>query len=92
MAIKRVNGGVFSNWAADHLKPGATLDMMPPQGNLHVPLQPDAARHVVAFASGSGITPVLSIVKTTLLAEPATSVTLVYGNRSSGGVMFKEEL
>lgn len=92
VAIKRVNGGVFSNWAADHLKPGAAIDVMPPQGNFHVPLAPDAARHVVAFASGSGITPVLSIVKTTLLAEPATSVTLVYGNRSSGGVMFKEEL
>lgn len=92
VAIKRVNGGIFSNWAADHLKPGATIDVMPPQGNFHVPIAPDAARHVVAFASGSGITPVLSIVKTTLMAEPATSVTLVYGNRSSGGVMFKEEL
>ncbi len=65
---------------------------MPPQGNFHVPLQPDAARHIVAFASGSGITPILSIVKSTLLAEPGSSVTLVYGNRSSGGVMFKEEL
>lgn len=92
VAIKRVSGGVFSNWAADHLKPGAAIDVMPPQGNFHVPLAPETARHVVAFASGSGITPVLSIVKTTLLAEPATSVTLVYGNRSSGGVMFKEEL
>jgi ring-1,2-phenylacetyl-CoA epoxidase subunit PaaE len=92
VAIKRVHGGAFSNWAADHLKVGSTIDVMPPQGNFHLPLQPDAARHVVAFASGSGITPILSIVKTTLLAEPATSVTLVYGNRSSGGVMFKEEL
>jgi ring-1,2-phenylacetyl-CoA epoxidase subunit PaaE len=92
VAIKRVHGGAFSNWAAEHLKPGSTIDVMPPQGNFHLPLQPDAARHVVAFASGSGITPILSIVKTTLLAEPATSVTLVYGNRSSGGVMFKEEL
>jgi ring-1,2-phenylacetyl-CoA epoxidase subunit PaaE len=92
VAIKRVNGGAFSNWAAENLKPGSTIDVMPPQGNFHLPLQPDAARHVVAFASGSGITPILSIVKTTLLAEPGTSVTLVYGNRSSGSVMFKEEL
>jgi len=92
VAIKRVGGGVFSNWAAEHLKPGASIEVMPPQGNFHVPLQPDAARHVVAFASGSGITPALSIIKSTLQAEPGSSVTLVYGNRSSGGVMFKEEL
>lgn len=92
VAIKRVPAGVFSNWAAEHLKPGATIDVMPPQGSFHLPVQPQSARHIVAFASGSGITPVLSIVKTTLLAEPGTSVTLVYGNRSSGGVMFKEEL
>ena len=92
VAIKRVVGGVFSNWAAEHLKPGTSIDVMPPQGNFHIPLQADAARHIVAFASGSGITPILSIVKSTLLAEPGSSVTLVYGNRSSGGVMFKEEL
>jgi ring-1,2-phenylacetyl-CoA epoxidase subunit PaaE len=92
VAIKRVNGGVFSNWAADHLRPGVAIDVMPPQGQFHLPLQPEAQRHVVAFACGSGITPVLSIVQSTLLAEPLTRVTLVYGNRSSGSVMFKEEL
>ncbi len=92
VAIKRVQGGVFSNWAAEHLRAGVAIDVMPPQGQFHVPLQPEARRHVVAFASGSGITPVLSIVKSTLLAEPQTRVTLVYGNRSSGSVMFKEEL
>ena len=92
VAIKRVTGGAFSNWAAEHLLPGAVIEVMPPQGHFHIPLAPEAARHIVAFASGSGITPVLSIIKTTLLAEPKTSVTLVYGNRSSGNVMFKEEL
>ena len=92
VAIKRVTGGAFSNWAAEHLLPGAVIEVMPPQGHFHIPLAPEAARHIVAFASGSGITPVLSIIKTTLLAEPKTSVTLVYGNRSSSGVMFKEEL
>ncbi len=92
VAIKRVAGGAFSNWAADHLKPGAAIEVMPPQGHFHVPLQPQSARHIVAFASGSGITPVLSIIKTTLLAEPQSRVTLVYGNRASGSVMFKEEL
>ncbi|MCB2043510.1 MAG: phenylacetate-CoA oxygenase/reductase subunit PaaK [Rhodoferax sp.] len=92
VAIKRVPGGVFSNWAAEQLRPGVSIDVMPPQGQFHLPLQADAQRHVVAFASGSGITPVLSIVKSTLLAEPQTRVTLVYGNRSSGAIMFKEEL
>ena len=92
VAIKRVGGGVFSNWAAEQLKPGSVIDVMPPQGNFHIPITPEASRHIVAFASGSGITPVLAIVKTTLLAEPLSRVTLVYGNRSSTGVMFKEEL
>lgn len=92
IAVKRVAGGAFSNWAAEHLRPGAAIDVMPPQGSFHLPVDPLARRHIVAFASGSGITPVLSIIKTTLLAEPQTRVTLVYGNRSSSGVMFKEEL
>ena len=92
VAIKRVAGGAFSNWAAENLLPGTFIEVMPPQGHFHIPLAPQSARHIVAFASGSGITPVLSIIKTTLLAEPHTSVTLVYGNRSSSGVMFKEEL
>lgn len=92
VAIKRVHDGVFSNWAAEHLRAGVVVDVMPPQGQFHLPLQPEARRHVLAFASGSGITPVLSIVKSVLLAEPHSRVTLVYGNRSSGSVMFKEEL
>ncbi len=92
VAIKRVSDGVFSNWAAENLRPGVAIDVMPPQGQFHLPLQPEARRHVVAFAAGSGITPVLSIVKSILLAEPQTRVTLIYGNRSSGSVMFKEEL
>jgi ring-1,2-phenylacetyl-CoA epoxidase subunit PaaE len=92
VAIKRVAGGAFSNWAADHIVPGMAIEVMPPQGNFHTAIAPESARHIVAFASGSGITPVLSIVKTTLLAEPMTRVTLVYANRSSSSVMFKEEL
>lgn len=92
IAVKKVAGGTFSHWAADHVLPGTVIDVMPPQGHFHVPLQPEAARHVVAFAAGSGITPMLAIIKTMLFAEPLTRVTLVYGNRSSGSVMFKEEL
>ena len=92
VAIKKVAGGAFSNWAADHLTPSAVIDVMPPQGSFHIPLAPSAARHVLAVAAGSGITPMLSIIKTMLLAEPLTRFTLVYGNRSSSSVMFKEEL
>ncbi|MCY7305921.1 MAG: phenylacetate-CoA oxygenase/reductase subunit PaaK [Rhodoferax sp.] len=92
VAIKRVTDGQFSTWAVDNLKAGVLIDVMPPQGLFHSPLQPQAERHLLAFACGSGITPILSIVKSTLLAEAGSNVTLVYGNRSSGHVMFKEEL
>ena len=92
IAIKKVSGGTFSMWAAGHLLPASVVDVMPPQGHFYIPLLPKAARHVMAFAAGSGITPMLSIIKTMLMAEPLTRVTLVYGNRSSSSVMFKEEL
>jgi ring-1,2-phenylacetyl-CoA epoxidase subunit PaaE len=92
VAIKKVAGGVFSHWATDHLLPGSPIDVLPPQGHFHMPLVPGVARHVVAFAAGSGITPMLAIIKTMLIAEPLLRVTLVYGNRSSSAVMFKEEL
>jgi ring-1,2-phenylacetyl-CoA epoxidase subunit PaaE len=92
IAIKRVPDGIFSTWAHENLKPGLFIDCMEPAGHFHVPLEPAAARHHVAFAAGSGITPVLSIVKTTLAAEPRSHMTLVYGNRSSASVLFGEEL
>lgn len=92
VAIKRTPGGLFSSWANEHLKPGMTLDVMPPMGHFNVPLAPDNARHYVAFAAGSGITPILSIIKTTLLAEPKSHFTLFYGNRASSSVIFKDEL
>ena len=92
VAIKKVAGGAFSNWAAATLLPNSPIDVMPPQGSFHIPIASEAKRHIVAFAAGSGITPVLSIIKTMLLAEPLTRITLVYGNRSSSSIMFKEEL
>ena len=92
IAIKKIAGGAFSTWATSHLMPGLSIDVMPPQGNFHILLQPERARHVMCFAAGSGITPMLAIIKTMLLAEPLTRITLVYGNRSSSSVMFKEEL
>jgi len=92
VAIKRTPGGLFSTWANDTLKPGAILEVMPPMGHFNVALDPASARHYVAFAAGSGITPILSIIKTTLLTEPHSSFTLFYGNRASSSVIFKEEL
>jgi ring-1,2-phenylacetyl-CoA epoxidase subunit PaaE len=92
VGIKKISGGLFSNWASEHLAPGQTLEAMPPMGNFHVPLDAGRKRHFVGFAAGSGITPLISIVKTTLVAEPQSSFTLFYGNRASGSIMFREEL
>lgn len=92
VAIKRTPGGLFSTWANESLKPGATLEVMPPMGHFNVPLEPDSERHYLAFAAGSGITPILSIVKTHLQAEPKSRFTLVYGNRASSTVIFRDEL
>jgi ring-1,2-phenylacetyl-CoA epoxidase subunit PaaE len=92
VAIKRTPGGAFSTWANDTLAKGATLDVMPPMGHFNVPLDAANRKHYLAFAAGSGITPILSIIKTTLQSEPHSSFTLFYGNRASSTVIFKEEL
>ncbi len=92
IAIKRVQDGLFSTWANRELRPGHAIECMEPAGHFAVPLEPQLARHHVAFAAGSGITPVLSILKTTLACEPKSRFTLVYGNRASSSVLFKEEL
>ena len=92
IAVKKSPGGLFSTWANEALAAGSTIDVMPPMGHFNVALDASAARHYVGFAAGSGITPILSIVKTTLAAEPKARFTLFYGNRASGTVMFKEEL
>ncbi|MFT5642582.1 MAG: ring-1,2-phenylacetyl-CoA epoxidase subunit PaaE [Janthinobacterium sp.] len=92
VAIKRTPGGAFSTWANDTLAAGATLDVMPPMGHFNVPLDAANRKHYLAFAAGSGITPILSIIKTTLQAEPHSRFTLFYGNRASSTVIFKAEL
>ena len=92
IAIKRIVEGRFSNWANDALAAGGTLDAMPPAGRFVLPESDGAPRHVVAFAAGAGITPILAMVKHALAAEPATSLTLVYGNRSPDSIMFRQEL
>lgn len=92
VGIKRVEGGAFSTWANEALKPGDVLDAMPPQGRFFTEIQPDAAKSYLGFAGGSGITPVLSIIKTVLAREPKASFTLVYANRQTSSIMFREEL
>ncbi|MES2351447.1 MAG: 1,2-phenylacetyl-CoA epoxidase subunit PaaE [Pseudomonadota bacterium] len=92
VAIKRTQGGLFSSWANDTIKPGITLEVMPPMGHFNVPLDAANRKHYLAFAAGSGITPILSIIKTTLAAEPHSRFTLFYGNRASSSVIFKDEL
>lgn len=92
IAVKRVAGGVFSVWANTLLRPGQQIDVLPPTGHFNIPLSPASRKHYLAFAAGAGITPVLSIVKTTLNAEPHSRLTLIYGNHASSSVMFREEL
>lgn len=92
VAIKRVQDGLFSTWANRELRPGHIIECMEPSGHFGATLFPEFARHHVAFAAGSGITPVLSILKTVLKEEPLSRFTLVYGNRASSSVIFKEEL
>jgi ring-1,2-phenylacetyl-CoA epoxidase subunit PaaE len=92
IAVKKVDGGAFSNWAADELKAGDELDVMTPTGRFGVAHAPDEARVHVGFAAGSGITPILSIVKGVLAREPDSRFFLFYGNRSTGGMLFREAL
>jgi ring-1,2-phenylacetyl-CoA epoxidase subunit PaaE len=92
IAVKKVDGGAFSNWAADELKAGDQLDVMTPTGRFGAVPASDAARTYVGFAAGSGITPVLSIVKGILGREPDSRFFLFYGNRSTGGMLFREAL
>ena len=81
-ACARSRAGVFSNWINEHLQPGDTISVMAPQGRFFVPLDAAARRHHVGIAGGSGITPILSIMKTVLAREPQSRFTLIYGNRT----------
>jgi ring-1,2-phenylacetyl-CoA epoxidase subunit PaaE len=92
VAVKRLPGGAFSEHALDVLRPGDVLDVMTPSGRFFTELDPTHRKHYVCVAAGSGITPVLSIVASVLAAEPRSSVTLLYGNRTHSSVMFLEEL
>jgi len=92
VAVKKAEGGRFSTYANEELQAGDILDVLPPTGKFYTGLDPSQAKRYVAFAAGSGITPILSIIKTTLLTEPKSQFTLVYGNRTKNSIIFKEEL
>ena len=92
IAVKKVTGGRASTQLVDKLKPGMTLDVMTPMGNFHTALDPANIKHYVAFAAGSGITPILSILKTVLRTEPKSRFTLFYGNSDVDRIIFRERL
>ena len=92
VAIKKVEGGLFSTHANDVLKTGDSLEVMEPVGKFYTALNPAYKKNYLAFAAGSGITPVLSIINTTLRTEPGSTFTLVYGNKSRASIIFFEEL
>lgn len=92
VAIKRVEGGVFSNYANDSLAPGSTVEVMPPQGHFYVDLDPSHTHNYLFIAAGSGITPILSNIEAVLDAEPQSQVTLLYGNQRTSTMMFRQTL
>jgi len=92
VGVRKVNGGVFSNWINERLLPGDTIHVMAPQGRFFVPIDRVAHRQYLGIAGGSGITPILSIMKTVLGREPHARFTLIYGNRALKSTMFKEEI
>ena len=92
VAIKKVDAGKFSSFANFVLKAGDVLEVLPPTGKFNTKLKPENKKQYLAFAAGSGITPVISIIKTTLQTEPGSSFTLVFGNRGRQSIIFFEEL
>src|SRR3954467_8288185 len=92
VTVKRIGGGLFSNWVGDQLKPGDTVEVMVPHGSFTTEFEAANKRHLVAIAGGSGITPVMSLIKTLLREEPQSRFTLLYGNRDSSSVIFLEAL
>ena len=92
VAVKKVLEGKFSTYANQELKIGDQLEVMPPMGNFHLKADPGNEKHYVAFAAGSGITPIMSIMKSVLLHEPKSEFTLFYGNRNSRSIIFREEI
>lgn len=92
VAVKKVKGGLFSNYANENLHAGNTIDVMTPMGNFTTEINETQEKTYVFFAGGSGITPILSLIKTILVDEPKSAVTLIYGNRKINSIIFKEQI
>lgn len=92
VGIKKIQGGKFSTYANEQLKPGDTLQVMPPNGRFFTPIENQQAKNYAAFAAGSGITPIYSIIKTHLQAEPESTFTLFYINQKVNSIILKEEI
>jgi ring-1,2-phenylacetyl-CoA epoxidase subunit PaaE len=92
IAVKHVEGGIFSTYANKKLKKGDTLEVAPPDGRFNTLLNFNNNKHYVLIAAGSGITPILSILKSVLKEEPQSEVTLIYGNKNAASVIFREEI
>lgn len=90
IAVKKVANGLFSTYANERLKPGDMMEVLPPTGTFFTEVNPANRKDYVFFAAGSGITPVISIIKTILLTEPHSSITLVYGNKNVQSIIFRE--
>ncbi|MFI5489463.1 1,2-phenylacetyl-CoA epoxidase subunit PaaE [Micromonospora echinaurantiaca] len=92
IGVREIPGGAFSAFACGALRGGDTVEVLPPLGHFTSAFDPGRVRHYGAVVAGSGITPVLALVATALAVEPASTFTLVYGNRTANTVMFAEEL
>lgn len=92
VAIKRVKDGIFSNYANEKLQIGQFIDVMTPMGQFTTTIDVHHKKNYVFFAGGSGITPIISLIKTILMEEPKSTVTLIYGNRKINSIIFKEEI
>jgi ring-1,2-phenylacetyl-CoA epoxidase subunit PaaE len=92
VAVKKINGGLFSTFVNDQLKSGDKLEVMAPEGRFFKDCTPQTAKNYTAFAAGSGITPILSIIKTHLASEPQSTFKLFYLNRNVKSIIFKEEI
>ena len=92
VAVKKVEGGIFSTFANEELKEGDVLEVLPPTGNFYTPIIVSQKKNYVFIAAGSGITPVISLIKTILATEKESQVTLLYGNKTVTSVIFKEQL
>jgi ring-1,2-phenylacetyl-CoA epoxidase subunit PaaE len=92
VVVKKQDGGLFSNWINEKIRIGDAIEVMTPQGRFGIRPDPNASRNILAIAAGSGITPVMAILRSVLTREPRSRVLLLYGNRTAQNIIFKREL